>query len=371
MPSKRPTLLAGLRLTETSVVDKGANRHASILLCKRDDGEDDGTAAYRAAFDKAAAAYRDVLAKGAGADAFDAAMAGQEAQETIQAAWTAFYETMDALRGAVCAIVENADIPPADKAAAIKEAMQRAVEQIPDAIAEEAAEKRQRDPAAGGGVGKGAGSPPALSTSRTAAGDGQTEDQSVPDSTLEAQLADLKARLEKAEADKTAAEAKVSEVSKAENERVSKIEADLAKAAERAEEAEKVAKAEREMRLEAEFTKRAEAELPHLAGEPVMKGRMLRAIVERTTSTDEAVKKQAEAELATLKAADKAASALFGEVGKSGRPASGDGSAYAEVDSRATKLMEADPKLSKGDAQTRVMRSDRALAKRYREEQVQ
>lgn len=134
----------------------------------------------------------------------------------------------------------------------------------------------------------------------------------------------------------------------------------------RADEAETIAKAERELRLEAEFTKRAEDELPALAGPPLVKGRMLRRIVERTLSADEAVKKQAEAELTVLKAANEAATATYRPIGKAGRPENG-GSPAAELDERAEALAK-EKAITKRDAMVAIVRSDADLAARLKSE---
>jgi hypothetical protein len=138
--SRRPTILRKLRIGELSLVDRPANPGAEVLLWKRD-GEppaDPAVAAYRATFDKAAAAYRDLLAKGAGADAFDAALGAREAMEAVQAFNSAVWEVLDALGSAVCRISEDDGV--ADKAGAIKEAVDAALAALPAQVAEEAAE---------------------------------------------------------------------------------------------------------------------------------------------------------------------------------------------------------------------------------------
>jgi hypothetical protein len=118
MPLKRPRRLDGLRLAETSLVDKGANQHARVVLCKR--------------FDP------DAVAKGPGADAFDAALGVREAMEQVGAFRDAVWEVLDALSSAVCRISDDDGV--SDKAAAIKEAVDAAMARLPAEAAEEAAE---------------------------------------------------------------------------------------------------------------------------------------------------------------------------------------------------------------------------------------
>lgn len=408
MPLKRPRRLDGLRLAETSLVDKGANQHARVVLCKR--------------FDP------DAVAKGPGADAFDAALGVREAMEQVGAFRDAVWEVLDALSSAVCRISDDDGV--SDKAAAIKEAVDAAMARLPAEAAEEAAEgdgdatdvgkaadppepgdgraamgpaKRKlgghlatlkdklkgakhaghvaaalggfyrntagvlaqmppgpaaSDPPADGGVAKGAGSSPAPPAS--AADDGAAKGSSALSTTDAGGAAGNAARIDTTDLQKRldAQAVELAELKKAAGEAET-----LRK---RVEDAEAIAKAERERRIETEFTKRAEEELRHIAGDPVAKGRMYRGIHERLQSSDEDVRKQAQEELHMLKAADKAAESLFQTVGKSGSPARF-GSAIAEYQERVAKLQAEHPDWN-GQKVVSAIKADTAFFKRYEEE---
>jgi hypothetical protein len=209
---------------------------------------------------------------------------------------------------------------------------------------------------AGSGADDGDGMPPPPVDDSAASASGRTEDKSMADNAaLEARLAELEAKLDATEKAKAEAEAKVTEtekLAKAEASRIEKTEKELADLRKSHEEA--VEKAER-----MEFAKRAEAEFPYTPGTAEEKGEVLRAVHKLA---DGPVKDRM---LKSMKEADGAFASLMREVGKSGKP--GNGTAQAELDAEATKLMQAE-KLSKAEALKRVMHSNETLAKRYRDE---
>lgn len=212
---------------------------------------------------------------------------------------------------------------------------------------------------AGNGVDAGAGSPPALLIPG-AAGDGKSGVSKMTDEEVKAlqdQLANVQAALATEQDKAKAAEAKVTEtekLAKAEQTRIEKAEAELVALRKSHEEA--VEKAEI-----MEFEKRAEADYPYLVGTPAEKGAQLRAV---TKMADGPAKT---ALLETLKRADGAFGSLMREVGKAGKPVTG--SAVAELEAKTSEVMQAEPKLSKAEAMTRVMHSNEPLAKRYADEQ--
>lgn len=88
----------------------------------------------------------------------------------------------------------------------------------------------------------------------------------------------------------------------------------LAKAAERISKAEAELEAVRKRERLANFTKRAEEELPHTSGAPVAKGQMLMDLADKFGEDSDTFKMF----LGSLKTADKSIASNYGEVGKSG-----------------------------------------------------
>jgi hypothetical protein len=217
--------------------------------------------------------------------------------------------------------------------------------------------KRDEPAGIGGDKGDAASASP---SAYGAADDGKSGDKSMADNAaLEAQLAELKAKLEDTEKAKADAEAKAAEatekadkVAKAEASRIEKTEKELADLRKSHEEA--VEKAE-----VMEFQKRAEADFPYTPGTAVEKGEALRAVHKMADGPAK------DALLKSMKQAEGAFASLMREVGKAGKPVTG--TAQAELDAEATKLMQAE-KLSKAEAQKRVMHGNEELAKRYRDE---
>jgi hypothetical protein len=218
--------------------------------------------------------------------------------------------------------------------------------------------KRDESPAGNGGGDQTAGSPPAVSISG-AAGDGKTGESTMTDEEVKAlqdQLATVQAALAQEQEKAKAAEAKVEEtakLAKAEQTRIEKTEAELAALRKSHEEA--VEKAET-----MEFQKRAEADFPYTPGTAVEKGEALRAVHKMADgpAKDRILKGMREAEGAFA--------TLMREVGKAGKPVMG--SAQAEYQAEVTKMMQADPKLSRAEAGRLVMNSNEQLAKRYADE---
>ena len=94
--------------------------------------------------------------------------------------------------------------------------------------------------------------------------------------------------------------------------------AEIAKAKQAASDAEKAALVEKDARETLEFTKRAESDIPHLPGENIVKGKVLKTLSNKLTAEEmaEVVK--------LLKAGDAAVSKTFASVGYSGSGSSGD-----------------------------------------------
>jgi hypothetical protein len=234
---------------------------------------------------------------------------------------------------------------------------------------------------AGDGVITEAGPPPvSVISNHPAAGDGNDEDKSMADATLEARVADLEAALrakddklvqveaEKATAEQKAAEAtaqvetakaEAQKVTKAEADRIAKVErqleevvktnADLAKA-----HSEAVEKAER-----LEYIAKAEQMFPFTPGTPEDKGEELRAIEKMG---DGPVKERL---LKKLREADASFAILTKERGVAGVQKTDD--PVQECIAKANALCAANPKLSMAQAMDQAAAEIPGFAKRYEE----
>jgi hypothetical protein len=191
---------------------------------------------------------------------------------------------------------------------------------------------------------------------------------------LEKSLGELRAENEtlkkSVETEKTRADAAEAKAATQKKDEPEPIDAQIEKAAEpirkefaelkkRTEEAEAIAKAEREARLLADFTKRAEAELPNTSGKPEEKGALLKRLSEKLEKAD------FETVLTQLKKADKAMAPNFREVG-SGRAV--EGSARAQLEARAQEIRKSDPRATSTSALARAMDENPELHKQWVDE---
>jgi hypothetical protein len=150
------------------------------------------------------------------------------------------------------------------------------------------------------------------------------------------------------------------ELSKAAQERLKKAEDEVAELRKSAEESQTIAKDERDRRVTAEFITKAEAysSLPIQATEfgPVLK----RAAEKLEKSDFEALE-----QLLTAANEQVAKGALFAQLGSDVGGSAVPAGAYAEVQQKADQLRKSDGKLSKGEAEARVMSENPDLQARY------
>lgn len=148
-------------------------------------------------------------------------------------------------------------------------------------------------------------------------------------------------------------------------EAIAKSAQDQAKAAnERACAAESIAKAEAGARELVLLEKRAEAELPHLPGTAVEKAKVLKAV----EGLEDAVKATV---LSMLKSGNEAMKVATTEIGKSdGGALSVGGTAYAALEGKAAEIAKSNPTMSQYVAFAKACEVNPDLYKQYHEEQV-
>ena len=106
----------------------------------------------------------------------------------------------------------------------------------------------------------------------------------------------------------------------------------------RADKAEQEMKGEMEKRMDAEFAKRAEDEYPNLPGEPMTKGKALRAVEEMDEGTAETIKSM-------LKSANADNDKLMKEIGTGADPKGNGNTAFAKLDAMAKEIRKKEPSL--------------------------
>lgn len=150
------------------------------------------------------------------------------------------------------------------------------------------------------------------------------------------------------------------EMSKAMQAKLEKAEADRVALEKRVTDAEELAKSERDLRVTSEFITKAEG-YTSLSVKPAEFGPVLKRISEKVEKADFEVLEQ------LLDASNEQVSKgdLYRELGSSVGGQAKPDTAYAEVQQKAEVLRKSDPKLSKGEAEARVMSEDRELQARH------
>lgn len=293
----KPKRLRAIKLDEVSLVDNGANQHAKVVMYKRAPESTD---------------LSDEMTKGSG-------------------------------------YMDSKDKMSDEQKRRVKEMMEKENMTEDEAMASVMGSTKKND-----SPDNGAGSPGSTETSVNKEGDMAPEELEKRLGELEDQLAAVTKAAEAAGFEVAEAEGEVTLTKRAEPEMIeiegemiekSAVPAPMLKALER------ISKLEAEREREA-LAKRAEAELPNLAGSVDARMALIKAV---DGIQDEAVRGQV---IETLKAADNATRAHFIEIGKTATGDADPNDPTAEVARLAKALQEKDPSLTDAQARAAVWKSE-------------